>query len=223
MRKTLFTDAPIRRRKIASLTLLSIILPISLLVTFRIAGIVREPPETQTITVNAVIWNMTRPSLFSNMNAWVNNSYADIVNFNIFVNHYIDNHQERGDYLEFWVHLNASVNDGFIQSMVIHFSRIDSNAYLNIIEDPDWISLRNLSIEAIHDWRTNNDIQANAVGRPAEVSLKAGVWWMFTDEDSIDHSLPLSAEVTYFDGTMYQKVIIPICVEVLPKPSMVFP
>ena len=79
--------------KWASLALLSIIVPVSLLATFRLTGVLPEPPKPETITVETVSWNMSRPSDFTTVDERVENVYADdvaLVRLGIFIGGYYE-------------------------------------------------------------------------------------------------------------------------------------
>jgi len=49
------------RLKWIFLGFLSIMVPIGLLATFRLTGVLQESPKPETITVESVDWNMSRP------------------------------------------------------------------------------------------------------------------------------------------------------------------
>jgi len=210
------------KRKSSSVILLSVLIPVSLLATFRIAGIIPEPPIPQTITVETVSWNMSRPDHSKGINTWVNNSYSDVSGhlvFGVCAIIYTENHQERGDTLEFRVSLEANTSDGFIRSVIIRFSEIDTQAYLDIMEDPDppWIELQNLSVKTIRDSRVTSEpyIEAIVLNQPKQALLSMVVFWQFGERNNMDHWVTLTAEITYFNGAEHQKVVIPIRLGVL--------
>jgi hypothetical protein len=209
------------KKKISSMILLSMLVPMSLLATLRIVGIVPEPPRTETITVETVTWNMSRPPAHKpSINNWVNNSYGDFhhfVNFDIRVANYVENDEVFGDYLEFWLYLNADVDDGYIRFVTVRFLEIDTQAHLDILEDPDSHDLLNLSVTAIRDSRRTDEpcIEATGLNRPEQALLSMPVYWRFRDENNVDHWVTITAEITYFDGEAYQKAAIPISLGVL--------
>jgi hypothetical protein len=85
-----------QKKKMASLTLLSIMLPISLLATFRLTGVIQEPPTPQIITVETVSWNMSRPSNYIILDVLGRNHYSDdivSVNFSINIVTYHENEE----------------------------------------------------------------------------------------------------------------------------------
>ncbi len=209
------------KNRVSSMILLSVLVPVSLLAAFRMTGVIPEPPTPQIITVETVYWNMSRPSSSENkVGEWANKSYGDFsefVGFSIRIEGYGENHQEKGDYLEFRIFLEAKVNDGFFDTVVTTFSDIDANAFVDIMSDPDMIKLQNLSIETIRDsFRTNQPyIEAQSPNRSKQVALAFSVYWMFMDSNNMDHWITVTAEITYFNGAKYQKVVIPTRLGVL--------
>ena len=64
-------------RKLASVTLLSIMLLISLLAAFRLTGVLREPPAPEAFTANEAMWEMKRPPKYTRIAEFVENAYSD--------------------------------------------------------------------------------------------------------------------------------------------------
>jgi hypothetical protein len=197
--------------------LLSMLIPISLLATLRMVGIV---PEPLGIRVEGIKYSMNRPSNTKDVDVWTNNSYTDSgssIDFSVLIKYYIENHQERGDHIELKMLLEANTDYGFIRSVLLRLSRGDTQAYLDIMEDTDWIILQNLSIEKILDQRESNEAYVEAISpnRSKQALLAMFVFWMFVDENDVNHWAAITAEVTYFNGRTQQEVILPINVEVL--------
>ena len=211
--------------KWASLALLSVIVPVSLLATFRLTGVLPEPLKPETITVEAVTWNMSRPSEHVTINQKVMSSFSDsvaLIKWSIHIGVYTDDSVLRGDYLDFRIAATANVSDGFVNSVDIRFSQIDTNAFLDIIadlKDTDWVQLDNLEIKAVRDswWVDEPYINAIALDRPQQCFLRMAAFWKFLDKNELNHWIIATLEVTYSTETKLQKVIIPIQLGVLAR------
>ncbi len=214
------------RQRWKPLILLSIIVPVSLLVSFRLTGVLPEPPIPETFTVEVVRWNMSRPSDFTTLDESVENVYADdaaLVRWSIFIGAYHENNPDwpfdYNDGLGFRLVATANVSSGFIYSLAVKFSKIEDTAFLDIVadlKDPNWVELDNLEIKAVRDsWRTNKPyIDAMARNQPEYCSLKMASFWVFFDKNNIDHWIMASLEVKYFNGATYQAVALPIQLKV---------
>jgi hypothetical protein len=193
-----------------------------LLATFRLTGILQEPLTPETITVEAVTWNMSRPKFTIPIGEQVINSYNDSVIsafLNIDIGAYYEDHPLLWglyDGIDANSIVTINVTRGFVHSIFMKFSQIDENATLEIIEDPHAIELNNIGLKAIRDGRIAY-IEAYGMNQPRYCKLGMRcVLWLFLDESRImDHSITISLEVIYFDGTIYRKVILPIILEVL--------
>ena len=209
--------------KWASLALLSVIVPVSLLATFRLTGVLPEPLKPETITVETVNWNMSRPSKYVSIDEWIENSFSDSITsigLRLHVSSYAENSIAHGDYLFFGIFVTGNVTEGFVQSVLIKFSLVDTNAFLDIVadlKDPDWVELHNLTIQAVRDsWRTNEPyIDAIAPNHTKNCSLKMRAYWQFFDENTVNHWIMVTLEITYFTGTTYRIVAIPIQLAVM--------
>ncbi len=217
-------------RKWLSLAVLAIIIPISVLTTFKLTGIIPEPPNTETIEVDTVSWNMTRPSSTASFHGvTVENFYGDDIvpiSLGVHVNTYFENDECWGDSL--WVTVNGTiqVQRGFIHSMCIRFSQTDENAFLSIhtlvpLGSSDRLKypkLYNLEMQNLVSFGSiGQEACASAVGvnQPKNSSLEVVVSWHFLDPNNISHWITASLETVYFNGTAYRKVIMPIRLEVI--------
>lgn len=207
-----------------SFILLSIVAPLSLLVTFRFVGVLREPQTPETVTVEAVDWNIGRSSHFINIDEWVKNSYSDgvaSVGLGVHISSYLENSStfDYTDVLWFRITITANTTDGFIHSIIINFVEVDEYAAIDINRDYDHIELTNLKVVSIVDWYgtlgKDSYIRANAINQPRYAYLRNMVAWMFIDQNNVDHKVDVILEFTYFDGVTYQRVIMPIQLEVL--------
>jgi len=227
MRKTLFTDAPIRRRKIASLTLLSIMVPISLLAGFRITGLIQEP-YTEVITTDDVVWTHERPPL-KHLNAgggyefdtMVKNFYGNddiAVELIVHVYYYWENHDcwtfGIRDQVDFRVYVNVSMGQMSDSRIMVKYCPKDGNAIVWVHNDPFFLIAENASVTDIEQIGTDAT-EAYAAARALSSSYRLFTWndWLFSDENLEDHTLEITLEMTYRDGIANRKIVLPIVLE----------
>jgi hypothetical protein len=203
--------------------LLSVIIPISLLATFRLTGILPEPPTPETITVDTVSWNMTRPSDFVPIEEEVTNLYADgLFSGNVTI-HLADFYENSGffeynDVLMFILTANVNVSEGFICSVSVRSLMVDEFSILKFKElVSGWIQLSHLELRRVADGSHLSPalLQTTAINNPKTCTLKMKPYWIFLDADNLTHSTTITLEVIYFDGTVYRQANIPIQLEVL--------
>jgi hypothetical protein len=205
------------------MTLLSILVPLSLLVTLRLTGVLPEPPTPETITIDAVGWDTTRPAFLKRIDEWAENSYSQSAisaSLKVHIDFYFENSLSWGglDGLMFIVYCNVNLSEGYLHSVTVEFTQIDNHAAIDIDagEELDHITATSLSVEKIVDFVLGKTgyLEATGVDRPKEVFLRFPAAWMFTDENNINHTLSATTTLTYFNGTTYQKVKIPIQMEI---------
>jgi hypothetical protein len=202
--------------------LLAIVLPISLLVTFRFTGTLNGPAEiSQTMTAGTLFWNMSRPVGVDiiTIDEWINNSYADnfiSISSRIHVGEYIENKVNwpsdgNDDVMDMIIGVYANVSKGFIYSATVRISKPDAYAFLNIIDDPDWMEMDYLVKMKIQDGTPSHEalFSATSIDEPIQCALKITFFWVLLDQNNIDHLETLRLEIMYFDGVAYRKVILP--------------
>lgn len=210
----------LHERKWQVALLLSIIVPAGVLAGLGLSGLLNKPAVSQTINLNPVSWNMTRPASLLEINNSLENVYADEtiqLNFKLFIWAY-DNDDpwwgEYGDYVEIDPRLTVNLTRGHVDSLTIRFSGIDNASYLDIIEDPigSFLWVHNLQINTIEDgFETPQPyVAATAVGKPKDCSIVLTTFWRFCDKDSRDHVSTATLELVYFDGEVYKKIVAPV-------------
>lgn len=203
---------------------MAVVLPVSLLVTFRLTGILPELP-LETITVDAVGWNMSRPSDLSLVNETVKNFCADgsaSVSLDVLSYTYYEN---AGFWLGFdvvraMVSVNASVEEGFIESLAVSFLEVDGHAALDIDQNYDRIELVNLEVASIRDWSGlyfggNAFFKAVSIGNrnmPTQNFFSHGCSMIKND---VNRQITLTLVATYYNGIARQEVTIPIQLKVI--------
>lgn len=207
-----------------SISILAVIIPVSLLTAFKITGIIPEPPTiAETITVDAVEWNMTRPKNYTCVDKIVENYYDDglsRIKMYVHVTDYTENSEVFGDCIWFNVNVTAQAQEGFIHSMFIRLPKMGPNAVLYIHLLGPWPKIHNLKTKSIITEGTENHeayICATRLDQPKSSSIEIIISWHFLDikGNNLDHWTTPILETIYFNGTVYRKVIIPIKIGVL--------
>lgn len=180
-------------------------------------GFLEAPLNPGIIEVEAITWNMTRPEGWGET-AWVElndivlNSYAS---HNTFIKLELDVYElgRPSDYYEQMIigfNATATVTEGFIHSLRIKFDTESPNASVDIYEDPDSFKTRNVEIRQIVDDEGEYFVDAQALGKPESCKLKMQLYWLLFDRNTADQTMVATLEATYFNGTAYEKAVIPI-------------
>jgi len=208
-----------------ALLVLSIVVPVSLLTTFRLTGVLREPPTPETITIDEVLWQMERPSKYTHIEENAENAYTDdaiSITASVSIHSYFENGLAdpywNRDGIAFRVNINTTTLEGSIASIVVKFlpSDVNSTIYIN----PTFSSYYNVILTRIKGIGSStgvNYIEAKVSGSPCSMRLPS--YWVFTDQNLENHLLRVNVEVTYFNRTTYRKIVAPIILEVLIAPT----
>jgi hypothetical protein len=208
-----------------ALFLLSIVAPVGLLVLFRLTGVLEEPPTPESITIETVTWNMSRPSQIITIDKWINNYFND-GSISISAHVHIAGYRENwliwpsdgdDDIVDMSVDVDANVSEGYIYSVTVRISKTDVYAFVEMMDDPDWMKLENLTKKQIEDGNYLNEalFTATSVNKPNWCSLEKGFFWVLLDKNSANHLVTITLEATYFDGTAFRKINVPIRLGVL--------
>jgi hypothetical protein len=108
--------------------------------------------------------------------------------------------------------MNASI--GYIHSATIRFSNIDEQADLYIIPNQDATFSENLKIDFIKEkYGTHSSdayVNATRIDQPVNAALTAWTFFVFVDQNTSNHEVLVTGEIVCFNGTAYQKIIVPI-------------
>lgn len=209
------------KRKWLSVTLLAVILPMSLLVTFRLTGIMKEPPTPEVIMGGTVSWNITKQQKSVTLDEAVENLYQSddafvSVTFVVPIGSYIV-HPSQGRYpykdsIDFGIEASVNASLGFIHSVHVNFSRTDRNSSLLIYRDPDLVETYNLDILRHDLWATPSSeghVMAKAANQTNHAFLRIWADWVFLSKEA-NHSITVTLETTVFNGTSYIRIVMPI-------------
>lgn len=229
-----------RNRKWLTIALIGIIIPVSLLVTFKLTGILPSLTIAETFTADAVNWNMERP----NDNFWlrenVENSYRSeevLVRLNIFLDGYSEYWLAYGgrDLINMNVSMTANVHDGWVERAYFVF-HASYNQSIVVISSPDkcpgmYSMLENLSIT---DWGygifkeerlkegVNAFIDTVGTANPSRAYFNCPVDWVFKSPNNQTETLEIAVEITYFNGTAYKKAVLPMTLNTVADTSCSF-
>jgi len=206
-------------RKWIALSLLAVVLLVSLLATLKLTGILAEPPPPEIIILDEVRWQVERPSKYARIGETVKSTYTDYaiaVNTSVSIHRYYENGLSdpywNRDGVPFRVSTNATIQEGFIASIVVEFLSSDVNfvTYVN----PTFARYHNARVTRIEGIDTSTGvtyIEVEVSGSPC--SMRLPLHWVFTDQNLEDHCLTVNVGVTHFDGTTYRKIVAPVILE----------
>lgn len=215
-----------------ALLVMFVIVPVGLLTAFRLTGVSPEPVIiSKTITADTVYWNISRPTSSDfpsasvpciDVNKWVKNSYSDetiSINFNISFVQYWENalgwpSDDDDDYFGSPYSLIINASNGYIHSATIQISGIDEQAEFFIQPEQDATFAENLKICSIKEkygTHTNDAyVKATRINQPVNAALTAWTWFVFLDQNTLNHEILATGEIVCFNGTAYQRIIVPI-------------
>lgn len=216
-------------REWKALLILSVVVPVGLLATFKLSGIFEGPATVaDTITLDEAKWEFERPSCnvdwpmhgsgYNIGSSYINDVY---LNQTILIDDYWP---EKGIFggspvLETGLCLTASLAGGHIESVNITF-RDNYLGSLVRIRDLDfggknqteavWYNLTATSYkEGLTDSVEKAFVYLDGVDYPKRVYLSIFPNWVLCSPHNQTQQLNMNVEVTYFNGTVYKKVVQP--------------
>ncbi|KXH77273.1 MAG: hypothetical protein AM326_05390 [Candidatus Thorarchaeota archaeon SMTZ-45] len=220
-------------RKYIYLACSLILIIVAVLASMTLYEILQASSNPDTFEIESVTWNMTRPVVadyFVHLNESVSNAYISdeaAVGLEVVVRYFIARRSTEVhnitvvteyEHLALALSASAIISEGFVHSMVIKFSSELHNSSLNIDEDPEHFTLRNIEIHEIADRKAESYIDAQAVGKPESCMFADRFEWTFYDLNTLDHQMLVTLEATYFNGTGYRKAVIPTQLAALSSP-----
>ena len=212
----------LRKRKWVSLTLLSIVVPMSLLATFRLTGILQGPITiSETITLEAVKWDFQRPSQTVTLDDELESSYiSDEISaiMRVLMGKYSDDDPAfASDFVTIGVTTNLTVTNlnSFVESVYVVI-RKDRQSTVDWTETE--LYFENLSlVERVegYRWITQTYIRFSDLNHSNSVYLSAAFFWSLLTPNDQTHELEVSYELTYYNGTAYKKIVQPFQLEII--------
>ncbi|MEM4704134.1 MAG: hypothetical protein QXJ02_03615 [Candidatus Bathyarchaeia archaeon] len=205
------------QRRLLSAAVLAVVLPLSFFVVFKFTGIIPEPSVAETITAETKTCNIERIKGAWTWMVAVENLFADFsssINFTVSVDTYSSPHFWYPSAQDFCVFVTASVGTGFVNDILIQMRKgFNNTSMVDIIYDEDVIVAQNLTLVSVLDSGGGSEARLSAVGGRDTQSclLKVPVDWIFLD-DTIDDNLTMTASVTFYNGTAYRRILLPITI-----------
>lgn len=201
------------------MTMLSIMIPISLLVTFRLIGVIPEPPRKETITLEPVNWKAERPSSYTEFfqKDKVNVLSDDMMSIVVIVAGYEKNSYGDVDVLNLLTYVNVTGmgTKMWASEVVVRFQPTDGTSKLRV--DFNYYALSAVNMTVVDQKQTaTNETEAYVKAKATEIqgSLRLLAYWLFYDENIEDHGLKITFEVTYLKERVYRRVVAPAILEV---------
>jgi len=211
--------------EIRALFILSIIVPVGLVTSFRLTGILKEPPKVERITLEPVTLTLSRPTETiaitnkSVQNEWTQESALITANIDILSYHegWADSPFYGYDGLTFKTYVNASVVRGYLSTVKISFHPVDAKAAVFVSEERWDLHLENATLISLHYWGANETdayIKANALD--SSCSVGSYIFWILLDENIQSHELQITAEVIHISEASSGIITIPIRLRIIP-------
>lgn len=211
--------------------LLSVILPISLLTSFKLSGILHEPLTiAETTVLDAANGDFERPYGTAIMNETVKASYSQeriSANFSICLTNFMSifSLYEDSDVVCILTNVTAVLEQGFVNNINITFFEEYQYSQIWFHEPQNWPSVyddyENLTFidytHALQQKSLKAFMEFAGTSRPKSVHLSVrGIYWVLRTQKNTAHKLNINMELTYFNGTAYKKVIQPFQIQIAP-------
>jgi len=215
-------------RELKPLLLLSVIVPIGFLVTFRLSGIVGEPAViTEVLQLKNVKWKCERPYLWSRVpNPTANVTFSnDEVAFNWDLGLSSYDPEWFGSEKTIFIgiaDLSFSVQHGFVHTVQVNYREdypmSSVTIWRNCLDlNETYFARYDLKIDKIVDSQENwqlleNNTKASinmvGLGKPDRVFVKNGsVLYRLRSPYNYTHQLEISSRIIYFNGTIYKELV----------------
>lgn len=211
------------KRKWVSLTLLSIVVPMSLLATFRLTGILQEPMTiSETIMLDAVQWEFERPDHYVYLDDKLEALYINdelSATLRVVMGTYTDNAvaYSGADVVTMGIEINsATINPkGFIERVHVVLRKDYKTSIDWINTNLDFKNLSLVNLAEGYERSTRAYIGLAGVNHTRSVYLWAtGTWILLTSKDQT-HQMEVVYELTYYNGTAYKKIIQPFQLKII--------
>jgi len=196
--------------------LLSIIVPTSLLVTFRLTGLLHGALTiSETKMLESVKLDIERPDDMTDIKDDVNSTYTDaelVMDCSVFVD------DLGGNILSMIVKVNVSVFRGFVSNLNLTFWEDFENSRLDFWSEDYWLTAyshgENLSISDHVDFRRGSGLKAflelRGENQSKGVYFDGFMDWWLSSPSNHTHHMELNVELIYFNGSVFKKIIQPL-------------
>jgi len=215
---------------------LSIIVPIGILTTLRLTGILQGPITiAETKTLETVKWEFDRPSTWVDLYQSKPKSLYTNVEASVNVSLYIFTYNEKiksnlfnSDYVIMNVTVTADASNGYVENVYLVFREnytYSEVSFFAISYEGPWILQQRYSNLSIVGYAhiSNREVKGNeilkdnekafirlaGVNHPSKISAQPTIHWILRSPNNQTHEMEIISEVTYFNGTAYKKVVQP--------------
>jgi hypothetical protein len=210
---------PLSRDGWLTISALAVILPLGLLASFKLTGIIGGPVEPMTIMQEPVVWVMERPSKILGIGSRIEKTWLDgdlTIVMGVIVGYYGENDTELlypgEDGLGFKSYVNATAERSSIVSVVCALQPNDSNTVVSYFpwteEHVDVVVKRSLGTKTKATYAIGR-----GTGMPYVLEmLNQGV---FFDDHTESHRINVTYEITYTVASEYKKLITTFLLDIL--------
>lgn len=192
--------------------LLSIIVPVGLLTSFILAGIIREPPKLENVTLDVAAWEFRRPNIEINIDERLNATYSTPELWALMVVDVGAFHQDPliSDCITLGVAISSMAANSkcFIESINIIFRENYTSSC--ILWDTTSFCSENLSITDLDGVFKKDPVKAYVElinsNHSAWVHLQTMAFWELQSSHDQSHELEAVVELAYYNGVTRKKV-----------------
>lgn len=214
----------LRKRKWVSLTLLSIVVPMSLFATFRLTGILQGPVTiSETTTLEAAKWEFQRPKQNVHIDDKLETLYVSedlSVIMRVVMGAYYENEAVFGDsdWVSIGIKINSTATNGFIESVFVVFREEYKQSVVSWVHTE--FHFKNLSLidraEAISGKEHIKAlVRLAGINDPDSIFVLGAVLWELRSPNGQNHEMEVAFELTYYNGTGYKKIVQPFQLKII--------
>jgi hypothetical protein len=215
-------------RRLKTMALMSIVVPVSILIAFRFGGILQEPLKiTETITLDTIERSFERPYWAFDINETISSSFirSDLsLNMSMLVHQYDDQACEYGgsDYQGIIITMNIFTLKGYVENVRLIFHESYEGALINLMPFDVRPKTQNLLAKDLPSMARNASLEFAGVNRPNVAFFWAPLHLVLQSPYNQSHQLDVISELVYFNGSAYKKVVQPFVVRLAPDSNNSF-
>jgi hypothetical protein len=204
-----------------TLLIFSVIIPMSLFTGLRLSGVLHEPLIiSETISLDTVKWQMERPCAILNLNENIAAHYSTDISTHhrIYISNYIYDDDAYGSSgtLSMAPNITVQISKGFITNLRIVFKESYENSLIDFTDFQYKVKVTNLAIINWTDVKAESFIDLAGVNYPKNVSFYTPIYWLLYSPFNQTHQLEITSEITYYNGSVFKKVIQPFQLKIAP-------
>lgn len=222
--------AKLNPRGIKALFFLSIVAPVGILTSLRLAGVLRQPiTVSQTVTLETITWEFQRP--YPNQYTLIIDkldSKCDVDGLSVVLSLAVSDYtngsmywEPPGDWIRFRIVINASTVDpnGFVTGVNITFRNDSRPSHVILLRTH--LESANLSLSNIREERepqayTKAYVElSNPNHRNRIYFSEVGEWFLLDTSSDLTHQMEVACGIIYFNGTAYKEIVQPFQLNVI--------